>query len=398
MIKRKKNESPSEYILRLLDLKKENLIDMDYPSIYELAIGKELSESEARKRTYGIRDIIEADEDFEMKLGTGRKYDKIIETKKERQKLQTLRAELNRNLRETARAEMLHDDIISKIEEIGIGEQLEIPKKIIPKNSNEEHLVVFSDAHFGTEFSVKDLSGKVINEYSPEVFERRMWQLYHEIIDYVKKENLTSINLMDCADSVDGMLHISQIASLRFGLIDQVINYSNFLAKWLNELSKHVYIDFYKVQGNHCDARLITNKKGDFPNENLSKVIVWYLETYLKQNPNICIHEHGEHFVYFNIVGYDILASHGDQKTFNVKFKDLTTFYGDNNIDYLITGHYHTPSSKEVAVGKYHLTVGSIMGANDYSTKKCLGSNASASIFSFRENYGLRNNLNIVLN
>ena len=94
---------------------------------------------------------------------------------------------------------------------------------------------------------------------------------------------------MQLGDAIDGLLRISQIRSLQMGVVDSIIEYSEFLATWLNELSKYIRIDYYQCGGNHDEIRILTGKKGDFPHENASKLILEFIKNeIIKVVPNMC--------------------------------------------------------------------------------------------------------------
>ena len=62
----------------------------------------------------------------------------------------------------------------------------------------------FGDQHYGTEFELTDLLGNIINSYSPEIFEKRMWDLFYQVIDIIKKEDINILNVYSMGDFSDG--------------------------------------------------------------------------------------------------------------------------------------------------------------------------------------------------
>ena len=54
---------------------------------------------------------------------------------------------------------------------------------------------VFADCHYGIEFSIKDFFGNVINEYSPEIFEKRMWDLFNQIVEIIEEKHINEISV-----------------------------------------------------------------------------------------------------------------------------------------------------------------------------------------------------------
>lgn len=344
---------------------------------YEYAVDKEVSDKE-------ILDELEL---------------KKLEAQREVQKLRTIRSELNRVNRETARAELFTEEMAESFRNL---KPLEVPKKKIqPARLDSEMVLFFGDAHYGKEMEIKDVFGNIMNEYSPEIFEERMWLLLEEAKEIIKKEGKKYIKIVDLGDSIEGMIRISQLANLRYGVTDSVINYTNFLVKWLNKLSIEagVFIDFYSAWGNHDDLRLISNRKGDFPHENVGKFVNWGLSIALEGNKNIKINKpHDDGFAYFEVAGFDIFATHGcDDKDFAKSMKDYIVFY-DVNIDYLVGGHKHTDQYEDVAIMKGAIRVPSIIGVEDFAKKIKKCSSAGAKIIVFEEGYGKRITYDIVLN
>ena len=101
-----------------------------------------------------------SDKDKELK-------DKKLELEKERKKLQTEKIEYNRWIREDARDEMILESICNAMKTLP---PISRPRPIfIPHNLSQEkeYLLCIADAHYGVEFTLPDLFGNNINEYSP---------------------------------------------------------------------------------------------------------------------------------------------------------------------------------------------------------------------------------------
>lgn len=97
----------------------------------------------------------------------------LIALKQERYKIQTEKLELNKWLRESARDEMIAEEIARVVKELP---SFNPPAYLPPDDSSENtYLFCFGDAHYGIEFEVKDLNGNILNAYSPQIFEERMW-------------------------------------------------------------------------------------------------------------------------------------------------------------------------------------------------------------------------------
>lgn len=312
--------------------------------------------------------------------------EQIRELKKERYKLQTEKLENNRWLRENARDELIAEKIVNAISDL---QPIDVPEYITLNDNVKSGLFAFTDCHFGVEFCIKDLFGNVINEYSPEIFERRMWEILDKLLDVIAKEELHKITVWELGDSIAGLLRVnSQLRELRYGVIDSALKYAEFMATWLTELSQFVRVNFQMVMdSNHSQLRLLGQPKNSFPDENMAKVIVAFLEERLKDNPNIRIAKNETGFCFTTLQGYNILGCHGEVKDLQNCTSSFTKAYG-TNIDYVLAGHVHHQTSKENGKHSEVLTVRSLVGTDDYAMSLQKIADTGASFFVFDNEFG----------
>ena len=316
------------------------------------------------------------------------------EIEKERKKLQTEKLDYNKYLREEARDELITEKICEAIKNL---EPLEVPNIIEVHPNAKSYCLVLGDQHYGAEFELKGLFGDVLNSYSPEIFEERMWYLLSKVKEFVEKENIEVLNVFDMGDSIDGLLRCSQLWKLRYGVVDSTILYSRFYCEWLNELSKFVKIRFQMTDGNHSELRELGMPKGTFVNDNMGKVIKEFIKVRLENNPNFTYVENPTGYIYQQMGGYNVLGIHGEVKNMEKALKDFSRIYGVE-ISYLIAGHLHHSKLEEVGVNSEVINVPSIIGVDDYSLKLMKTSNASAKILVFDNVDGLIADYRIKLN
>lgn len=165
------NENEEQYILRICSMKEsqgwtwQNIAD-----ILNESLGYNYGESAYRKK---CRVLIKWWK--QMKVHFYRRWiswkirseRKGIE--KERKKLQTEKVEYNRWLREEAREELIAEHIAEAIREMP---KLDIPRVIEPKYNTRFGNLVFADPHYGKDLCIQGLFGEILNEYSPEIFEK----------------------------------------------------------------------------------------------------------------------------------------------------------------------------------------------------------------------------------
>ena len=318
------------------------------------------------------------------------------ELEKTRKKIQTEKLEYSKWLREDARAEMITEKICNAVREL---KTLDIPEYIPPIHDNKSYLLCLADAHYGIEFEIKDLFGNIINEYSPEIFETRMWNLLNKVVQIVNKEHITELNVWELGDGLQGILRLnSQLMKLRYGIIDSSILYANFLANWLNELSKYVRIKFQMViDSNHNQLRICGAPKNAFVDENMSKSMLVLIKERLKDNKNIVILENPTGMDYSVLSTYAVLGIHGEVPNIKTAIDEYARAY-QTHFDYLIGAHCHHKMNVEVGIDAECLTVRSIIGVDPYGMSLRKTSNPGASLFEFELGQGLTTQHSIKLN
>lgn len=395
-LKKEDNENTNEYIWRMCDYKDKGLLDLNWEQVGEL-INKELfgSDEELYRTSSAYRKPYQYAKDFYDDVFKKRMYsddneavkkmdDLKRDIQKERIKLNTTRVEYNKWLRENARDELIVEEICKSISNLS---PLEKPAYIQNKYSTKEYCLVFGDEHYGTEFELTDLLGNIINSYSPEIFEKRMWDLFYQVIDIIKKEDINILNVYSMGDFSDGCLRVSQLMKLRYGVIDGTIKYANFISNWLNELTKYVRIRFQMTDGNHTELRMLGQPKGTFVEDNMGKIVKEFIKIRLEDNNNFTFIENPTGYIYDNLAGNVILGIHGETRSLEKTLKDLSAIY-NTQIKYLFAGHLHHSKLEEIGVNSEVINIPSIIGIDPYALSLNKTSNASAKLFIFEEGKG----------
>jgi predicted phosphodiesterase len=304
--------------------------------------------------------------------------EKNRELKKTLIKVQTEKLEYNRWLREEARDELIADKIVAAVRELP---PLEVPTPILGRSGYSESAVLcFGDEHYGTEFTIYGLHGEIINQYSPEIFEERMYKLLNKTIEIIQKEELKILYVFNLGDFCDGVLRYSQLMKLRYGVVEGTVRYANFLANWLNELSKYVRVKFQMTFGNHTELRMLGAPKGTFKDENTGMFVREIIKTRLENNPNFKMIINPTGLIFEQIEGFNVLAIHGEVKNMENAIKDFSNTY-HTDIHILIGGHMHHYKAETVGVNRDVINVPSIIGIDDYSVSLNKTSNPGASLF-----------------
>lgn len=395
ILKKLPEENEDQYIWKVGQAKDSNLIDSTWEELtprLNTELGIEETEwrgSSAFRKAY--RWMQRAyDNVFRQNGFVGTQGDELDAKKREVEKaaikLRTEKLEYNRWLREEARDELICEKICSAIRELPA---LDIPRPIQPEYADRAGVLLLADAHYGVDLKISGLFGETINEYSPEIFESRMWDLLNQVVYICNKEGFSSLNVYDLGDEVDGLLRISQLWKLRYGVIESTVRYGRFITEWLNELTHHVRVKYQMVSdSNHCQLRLLSQPKNTFKDENMSYVIQDKIIDRLGDNPNFEFVKNPTGYIYdSNVAGYSVLGFHGECKNLEQTIKNFSRTYG-THIDFLVAGHKHHQMSSNVGIESDIVGAPSIIGVDDYALSLHKTSDPGATLFVLEENKG----------
>ncbi|MFI2856810.1 hypothetical protein ACH6EH_06690 [Paenibacillus sp. JSM ZJ436] len=390
-LKRKQDESIEDYLIRLgNNLDTYNLTWTTAADLLNKESMEEYTEAKWRKdynaflkwKQYIINNI---DSDLAQDI-----KDATIEQRKERIKLQTEKIEYNKALREVARAELLEEKII---ESVNNRPTISIPDiHIKPNHSKKDFILPICDIHDGVEYTLKGWEGEILNAYSPEIMEKRMWNLLEHFITINDQYKINHVTLPNLGDSVDGILRMSQLMSLKLGVTDSAIHFAEFMSQWLNELSKYCVVDYYSIFGNHDQMRMLSGKRDEFPHENAQKWITTLINANLRGNKNVTVTNCSE-FMYIDVLGTKVLGVHGEnEKNLENSIKDYSLTY-NKPIDMLLTGHLHHSHEKTIGMNGStrdieFIQCPSVIGIDHYSLKLKKTSTAGAKVMVIEEGLG----------
>lgn len=404
-LERRSGETDFEYHKRLVygKLVDKTLADVDYSELAEVVYGKPYSSDVARRMMYGSKYTIDLVGRAVMDQVTADCVPeitrKIAELQKERAKFQAEKIEYNKWVREEARDELICEHICDAINKMP---PLEIPRICsadvagrVP--DNREGCLLIADPHYGVDLKIFGLFGEVINEYSPEIFEQRMWKLLTQVVDICSKEGFSSLNVYDLGDEVDGMLRVSQLFKLRYGVIESTVRYARFMSEWLNELTKYVYVRYQMVKdSNHCQLRLLNQPKNTFKDDNMSHIIAEKFLDRLSENPNFEFIQNPTGYIFDKVAGFNILGIHGECGNMERAIKDFSKTYRVD-LDYLVGGHMHHQSSANIGIRSDIISAPSIIGVDDYALSLNKTSDPGATLFVLEEGVGKTIEYNIKL-
>jgi hypothetical protein len=307
----------------------------------------------------------------------------------ERKKLQAEKNEVNKWMNNQAKVSNMYEKMELAIKNL---EPIRVPDiRIETKNKLKTAIIDLADSHFGRQGEIKGFYGETIAKYDIDIFKERMWELMNRSIKILKKEQIDFVTVLNLGDSTDGALRISQLQFLQLGIVDQVMQYGNFMSEWLNKLSEYVAVDYHSLTANHTEIRPLNSQRGDFPNENVERLITWFIKERLSSNKNITVHDAKE-VVYLDILGTKVLAVHGhNEKNLESSIKDYQMIY-QQPIHMLKTGHLHHHNNKTIGMAGLqnieYVQSPSLCGIDDYSLKLKKTANAGSLLTVFEADYG----------
>lgn len=311
------------------------------------------------------------------------------ELEKERKKIQTINLEYNQYVRDISRFELFNEKIKEAIDNMPA---LIFSNTIQDKfNSKQTAVLCISDAHNGVEINMQTVFNEPINIYSPDILKKRLNKLADTAIkDYKNNFNYKKLIVFDLGDGIQNILRLSDIAKLKTGVIDSVLQYAEMISQFLNKIQNelNIQIEFSCLGGNHSELRLISTGR-NWESENLGKVIREFIALRLKDNQNIKVDPYSD-FSFKQIEGINILAIHGDDSKKNINEISYWEQYHNITIDILLMGHFH--HQEQISLGysptgdKEIIIVPSLIGIDEFSRKNRKLARAGAKFILFEDN------------
>lgn len=372
-----KDESFVDYHVRLFDNKDEYKIDSHrIAELLNSEYGSKYDESKWRKdyaqyckwKSY----FVEKNLDEEIT----KKHEEIrIESEKERIRKQDQRREYQKLIRGEARFEHLRDEIVLAVDKLNKKKKLNFSPTFTDTTSERHGVALFSDWHFGMEVN------NTMNVFNKEVFNERVERLVNSVIEYGKKNEISTLHIGQLGDLVSGIIHVSTRVQSNEDIIEQVKYVSETLAEVVSKLANTFpTIKYYNVIGNHGR---IGHKNDVGVKENFEYLIPWFLEARLKEFDNIEIITDKDGYVVSKFLNEEVIFVHGNFDRVDRCVTTLPQILGFVPT-YIFGGHIHHNYEKEH--GKTTVVVnGSLIGADDHSTTGRYGGKPSQKFMVFNE-------------
>lgn len=327
--------------------------------------GENHSESYYRKR---YRDGI-IHSDFEEVDNSAEDFEtiesKILKLRKEKVKLSDERVQNNAYIRRLAREDTIKEIAKYYADKMNCTKILPTTH-IIDNNGYKEALLMISDWHYGIEIN------NYYNIYDTDIAKARIRDLLDETISRCDKENISHIHVLNLGDMICGRIHLQLRLESRIDTITQIMEVSEILAEFLNELSQHYKVDYYECSDNH--SRIEPNKKDSIDLESLHRITKWYLKNRFYGNENVSVNDnkYSDDIISLNVLGHSIIGVHGHDDAPNTALDKLTLMTQSHH-DLLCMAHRHHFAADE-SNSTLVVCNGSMMGTDSYAEKLRLSS------------------------
>ena len=376
---KREDETLEEYQLRLSVMKLKDGEDIEWQDIKELLNSDEHRDTLRRKgkglvMAYDIYEekIAKLEDEYYYKLKKMKeKVDEEIEDKrlkeinnkvnqlqKEKQKLKDERNHINAERRIVARVEHLIECTKDEIEELNKTKPLLGNVDLVNTVSEKEGVVLLSDIHYGAE------TDNILDCYNPQICEKKLNYYCKKVIEYGELNNLSTIHMLGLGDFISGLIHNVNRFDSRLLITEQVIKISELIAEFINELSKHFYVKYAIINGNH--SRIVAEKDNSREEENFTEFIRPFIINRLAENKNVEYINHKDcGIIEVDVLGNKCLAIHGDNDR-DRNLDRLIQMY-DYPIDYIFRGHFH--QSKQFDVNNTTVVCSGAFGSEGYAKK-----------------------------
>lgn len=392
-LEKRQDETQFDYHKRLIygKLVDKTLADVDYTELAELAYGQPYSSDVARRMCYGSKRTLELLDSQRISniddcSLLSELEAKKVELEKERRRFYDQRREYNKLVTEDGRREHIYESLAQAANRLSetIGNIYD-DAPIINLYGDNEAVLVFSDWHYGM------VTSNVFNTYNTDICIERVKSVVDAAIERICLHHCRRLHVIVLGDTFHGAVHVSARVASEELVCDQIMQVSEILAQSIRELSRYVEETIvYMTYGNH--ARTVQNKKDNLHRDNMERLIPWWLEQRFNDCDDIIIApDSGYEFIFANVCGHEICASHGDIDTVKTSPRLLSTLFQKKygkDIEYILLGDkHHRESFDELGISA--MLCGSLCGTDDYANDKRLFSSPSQLMLIVNEKCGV---------
>jgi hypothetical protein len=281
----------------------------------------------------------------------------------------------------------------------------ESPSWTLPENNEKGYsdnipVLLVSDVHYGENVNPREVPDG--NCYSPRVSDERWDRLINNTILKTRAKGKSSKGIVVCflGDDISGDIHDELKETNYQTPIDACMSVAQQKIKMLKAFEQEFgKVWAISVMGNHGRTNKKPQSKG-VSEHNYDTLITAIVQRQLEENKNITFYTPKSGEAYFELCGYNFLATHGDR----IGSRGGQGFIGcsatiargqhktrqaysqiKKPIDWLLIGHFHTPILLEHTIAN-----GTLVGYSQYARDlKIEPSYPSQTLFYVDKTYGV---------
>lgn len=390
---RKREDEPEyEYGLRLIGIKmEERPDDLDWEDIVELTrvdVHRETLRKAVSTTPYSGYNVMKYYEKKLQESGCGQECageldNTVLEIRKEWQKLSDQRREMRKLVTQAGRAEYLEEKLLEAAKSLGKTVPLSVDKAGSGYTENEAVLVL-TDWHYGM------TADNIWERYDTEECRRRVGRLVEQARERLLLHECRKLHVVILGDMAHGAIRTSARVASEELTCEQIMHVSELLAQTIAGLADCVeHTMVYATFGNHL--RTVQNAKDSIHMDNMERLIPWWLQQRLseRRDTEIIQSEYYE-FLYLNVCGKNICATHGDLDGVKTAGRLLNTLFSKKygrGIDCVVLGDKHHQEEFE-ELGIDTMIAKSLCGTDEYANKKRLYSTPGQCLMIFNPENG----------
>lgn len=238
-----------------------------------------------------------------------------------------------------------------------------IPK---PSKGDKSLILAFSDWHIGSLVYNEDTGG-----YHFEKLKGQIQDVIDQVQQLIEDLDIKHLYIFHIGDIIEhiSMRNVNQAFDAEFPASEQIAKGVRVIADLLSTLSQRIHVTFGIVSGNH--DRFQGNKNDKIYNDTVTYIILdmlFLIQESFGGLPNVTLLDNRKDTYEFTVkvAGKNVKVKHGDHE----KKKDdvkIPKHIKDEPIDLLYLGHIHSTRIVQEDFSRFHIYVGSTMGANSYS-------------------------------
>lgn len=266
----------------------------------------------------------------------------------------------------------LQQNLLSEYESFSRPKYVMVNKNVQFNKTKKEMILCLADWHIGALVYNVDTGG-----YDFKLLQERLDHLIEETVKTVKAQGVTHIHVYHIGDVIEhiNMRNVNQAFEAEFPATEQIAKGIRVISETLNALaSLGTKITFGIVGGNH--DRFQGNKNDKIHNDNIAYLVIdqlFFLQSLGGLDKAVeLIDNRSDVYSFLDTVAKKrVKVVHGDHEAKKTDVK-ITKHIKDEVINYLIMGHIHTTRIIQEDYARFHVYVGSPMGANNYSNENNL--------------------------